>query len=130
MLGFDAPVMLRPDPTGTYKVVGQCFVEALQDGNSLLGKLPPPWRVEFRSHEGQMRPYYAHDDTGPRTLEDPRLEPLEGWEVLPTMPEGVTCESAAIFRNLSTGDIVHSDPRITPTVLEQRGVHLTSFRLV
>lgn len=44
---FFSPLMLRPNPDGTYQVVGQCLGTALGDSVSFLGPLPQPWRVEF-----------------------------------------------------------------------------------
>ncbi|KAL2678692.1 hypothetical protein Neosp_009443 [[Neocosmospora] mangrovei] len=40
LLGCDAPLALRPNESGTYEVVGQCYVSGFMNGEAILGGLP------------------------------------------------------------------------------------------
>ncbi|KAJ4180024.1 hypothetical protein NW755_012064 [Fusarium falciforme] len=40
LLGCDALLALRPNESGAYEVVGQCYVSGLMDGEAILGELP------------------------------------------------------------------------------------------
>ena len=45
MLGFDAPLVLRPDNDGRFKIIGPSYVGSLAAGEALLGSLPENYRM-------------------------------------------------------------------------------------
>lgn len=71
-------------------------------------------------------------ETGEETIEDPRLESLEGsnWERVDHEPTLDDPEVFDYFRNKETGEVINSDPRLLPEALKARGVYLTTFCLV
>lgn len=55
LLGFDAPVILRPGVSDHYASVGETYVHGLMSGEAILGPLPPVWRAQaHRSQRGLM----------------------------------------------------------------------------
>ncbi len=114
-------------------MVGEAFIDKLTDAAGFLGPLPPQWRVRYETttkSQGYYRCKYWNEETGQRTLLDPRLGELDGWDVLDHVPKGQTGHLVALFRNKSTGDIMNSDPRMLGDELEKRGVLLQYFALV
>lgn len=124
-------MVFRPEGE-TYKVLGECFVTTLRDAAALLGPLPEPWRVECKNYtnSGTHRFYYVNTANDVHTFEDPRLEPLNGWESLGTVLPGENGRLSASFRNVTTGEIMNSDPRLLPQELKRLGVDLKTFMLI
>ncbi|KAJ3566576.1 hypothetical protein NPX13_g7083 [Xylaria arbuscula] len=129
--GCASPMVLRKQSSGTFKVIGECFVYDLRDASSLLGPLPSPWTVNIgRDQKGSDRVYFFYNpDTETSTCEDPRLGPLVDWERIqhewtPDDPE--ICD---FFRHKTTGEVMNSDPRMLPDALRARGVNIETFSL-
>lgn len=136
-LGCDAPMMLRTseEGNGLFSVVGQCLVDGLEDACALLGPLPKGWRLQVfpDTSNSSARCRFFHVETGRTVDEDPRLPDLDTdeWEIFGdvarTADDPFTFRE---FRHIPTGDVVKSDPRMTPEALERRGVSLKTFVLV
>ncbi|KAF4342400.1 heterokaryon incompatibility [Fusarium beomiforme] len=136
-LGCDFPVLLRPCEDHTWKFLSDCYVWDLEASQGLLGPLPPHWKAQLfydpvNEHRSHTR--YHNNETGELTAEDPRLEPLEGWqrislEDLERELTGDDPEVCDFFRNTKDGRIVDSDPRLEPEALRRRGVNLETFVL-
>ncbi|KAF2966662.1 hypothetical protein GQX73_g6923 [Xylaria multiplex] len=132
-LGYESAVVLRKQNDGNYKFVGPCYLHGASDGNTLLGPLPTPWRVQrFPNSNGHyLVCRFYNPDTGVLCDEDPRLEPLgEDWERLEL--RDWTADDPEIFqefRHKPTGKIIKSDPRLSPEALRKRGVALETFSL-
>jgi hypothetical protein len=72
--GSNLPVLLRPvEDQDQFRLVGQCFMHEVANGEALLGPLPKGWRVVDRPHKGRA---YVNDGTQTVTVEDPRLAGL------------------------------------------------------
>ncbi|KLU92599.1 hypothetical protein MAPG_11544 [Magnaporthiopsis poae ATCC 64411] len=140
LLGCSSPMLLRPGPSpGEYLVVGECHSVNLQDATALLGPLPPPGRVEvvFDGRGGDITVQFLDPETGSRTNEDPRLPPLPPpWVAVDNVAATGTLERSLDdpyifrrFRNRETGEVVNSDPRMSPDALRARGLALEYFTL-
>ncbi|KAF5687273.1 oleate-activated transcription factor 1 [Fusarium circinatum] len=137
VLGCDFPALLRPCENNTWKFLSDCYVWDLEATQGLLGPLPSPWQAQlFYDPVAEHRSYtrYHNPETGELTAEDPRLEPLVGWqrvslEELGRDPTGDDPEVYDFFRNIEDGRIVDSDPRLEPEALKSRGVNLETFTL-
>ncbi|KAF5568270.1 heterokaryon incompatibility protein [Fusarium napiforme] len=137
VLGCDFPVILRPCEDNTWKFLSDCYVWDLEATQGLLGPLPAPWQAQlFYDPVAEQRSYsrYHNPETGEFTAEDPRLEPLVGWqrvsvEELGRDLTGDDPEVYDFFRNTEDGRIVDSDPRLEPEALKSRGVKLETFIL-
>jgi hypothetical protein len=139
LLGCDSPMVLRKQPDGLFKIIGECFVYGLNDANALLGPLPKPWSVtincDFCGHlltrEGGKRTFrFFNPDTEEHTYEDPRLPPLEDWSRINHTSEPAVPEIHEFFQHKETGQIMDPDPRLLPEALTARGVQLETFSLV
>ncbi|KAH6984253.1 heterokaryon incompatibility protein-domain-containing protein [Ilyonectria sp. MPI-CAGE-AT-0026] len=132
-LGCESPIALRPQGGGSYKVMGECYIHGLGDGAALLGPLPKPWIVQvFDDIHGLANNFcFFNKDTGEKTQEDPRLQPLsEEWvriHIERTFDDPVFFDS---FKHKVTGEVIKSDPRLRPEALKTRGVDLREFSLV
>ncbi|EWZ42976.1 hypothetical protein FOZG_07732 [Fusarium oxysporum Fo47] len=137
VLGCDFPVLLRPSEDNTWKFLSDCYVWDLEATQGLLGPLPSLWQAQlFYDPVTEHRSYtrYHNPETGELTVEDPRLEPLVGWqrvsvEELGRDLTGDDPEVYDFFRNMEDGRIVNSDPRLEPEALKSRGVNLETFVL-
>ncbi|KAF4437259.1 heterokaryon incompatibility [Fusarium acutatum] len=137
VLGCDFPVLLRPCEDNTWKFLSDCYVWDLEATQGLLGSLPPPWQAQlFYDPVSEHRSYtrYRNPETGRLTAEDPRLEPLVGWQrvSLEELGRDLTGDDPEVydfFRNTEDGRIVDSDPRLKPEALKSRGVNLETFVL-
>ncbi|KAF5622962.1 heterokaryon incompatibility protein [Fusarium sp. NRRL 52700] len=137
VLGCDFPVLLRPCENNTWKFLSDCYVWDLEATQGLLGPLPAPWQAQlFYDPVTEHRSYtrYHNPETGELTPEDPRLEPLVGWQRVPLEELGRDLtgddpEVYDLFRNMEDGRIVDSDPRLEPEALKRRGVNLETFTL-
>lgn len=125
-------MLLRPLPNGLFTVVGECFVYGLNDGIALLGPFPEHWRVQIlNDFTGQFGTYrFFNAQTGALSDEDPRLGPLRGWERMSVVRTGDDPATFQCFRNNITGEVIKSDPRVSPEGLAARGVGVTTFSLV
>ncbi|KAK2676518.1 Heterokaryon incompatibility [Fusarium oxysporum f. sp. vasinfectum] len=118
VLGCDFPVLLRPSEDNTWKFLSDCYVWDLEATQGLLGPLPSLWQAQlFYDPVTEHRSYtrYHNPETGELTAEDPRLEPLVGWqrvsvEELGRDLTGDDPEVYDFFRNMEDGRIVNSDP--------------------
>lgn len=112
LLGFDAPVILRPKAGSRYGIVGEAYVHGLMSGEAILGSLPSGWRAQAdRSQQGLMVQTFRHG-TDDAVFEDPRLGLLSAEN--------------------DSGDVVTHldyDPRLLPEALEIRGVEIQTFQL-
>jgi hypothetical protein len=131
-LGSDSPMILRPDVSGKFKVIGICYVHGLSDSSCLLGPLPKPWRVDVGWDSSALPVYnFVNSSTNERTIEDPRLGPLPAeWKRLQS--ERVRDDPVAFqkFKNINTDEVMDSDPRLLPEALEPRGIPLITFPLL
>jgi len=115
-----------------FEIIGECYVDGLENMSSLLGSLPDGWNFLFdkmKSGYGAIHTYLHKDGT--KNKWHPSLEPLpQEWmpferERRPEDPSTFTC-----FRNVKTGEEVNSDPRLTPARLRARGIDIRSFVFV
>ncbi|KAM0215037.1 hypothetical protein ACHAQD_008544 [Fusarium lateritium] len=131
LLGTYAPMVLRPTSSGTFQVVGECYVYGLSDAVSFLGPLPRPWKAIIKG-DALGRPYQLFTDmtNGQKTMDDPRLPLPLNWErtTYERLPEDPALFQK--FRNVETGEVINYDPRLTPEALEARGVKLQAFKLI
>ncbi|KAK3387780.1 heterokaryon incompatibility protein-domain-containing protein [Podospora didyma] len=134
LLGCSHPMLLRPQLDNKYLVVGSCFIYGLHDAIGLLGPLPSPWRAQvFKDSIGLRSVHrFFNPDTNTLSDEDPRLEPLdESWErVADVQRTGNDPYLFQRFKNKLTGEVINSDPRLTPEALKARGVDLKEFSLI
>lgn len=79
ILGTYAPMVLRHTSTGSWQVVGECYVHGLSDTVGILGPIPHPWKTITKGDSlGRPTLRFVNCDTGEETLEDARLGPLPG----------------------------------------------------
>lgn len=128
-------MLLRMRLNGCYEVIGECYIQGLMDGESLLGPLPEPWKMRIvPGSEGLWTTGYFNPSTGSVSHEDPRLAALgcvpDEWEAIQSerMPDDPKYFQK--FRNKSTGETINSDPRLLPDSLKARGIPLEVLRLV
>lgn len=125
-------MVLRPVADGKYQIVGECLVYGLHDAISLLGPLPDGWNIQvhFISTTLGSKYYYYDEATDELTEEDPRLEPLVEWERVHSDRTGDDPETFQRFKDLTTGEVINYDPRMSPEALRKRGVPLEMFSLI
>lgn len=107
----------------------------MNDAIKLLGPLPAPWRVICNSlttsySDERHHWRFFNPETGYFTAEDPRLEPLIGWDRISKDLDGDDPIDYDHFKNTETGEIINYDPRLEPEALQARGVNLKTFCLV
>ena len=130
ILGCDSPLLLRPLPNGNYRVIGECYIHGLMNGEALLGPLPNGWKpVRILEEELGYVDGFHNMDTGEHSFVDPRLGSLPpGWSLEdPQRRAGWS----NWFVNYETGDEMDwpQDPRMTAEALEAQGVSLQDFIL-
>lgn len=77
VLGCDSPIVLRPTAGAQYVVVGECYVDELQDATALLGPLPAYRRVQIHKDSfRRLNTDYQHTETGQIHQIDPRLSDM------------------------------------------------------
>lgn len=107
-------------------------MHGLSDAVGILGPLPDHWGTIIKGDAlGRPTQRFVHLGDNEETLNDPRLEPLpSNWER--ATYERFADDPAIFerFKNLETGELVNYDPRLSPEVLEARGVELQSFKLI
>ena len=122
ILGCQTPLVLRSDGLGCRKIIGQCYVHGIMEGEALLGPLPSGWRraVAFSKQYGGSWPVFVHNETGQLMTEDPRLGDL---------PPGWTRETWGndpyvryVREDGVKPEFPDKDPRMTYEALEARGV--------
>jgi hypothetical protein len=136
--GCNSPVVLHPLNDGNFRLVGESFVYGLNDGQTLLGPLQYPWRVQILDHPDQdfrIEHRYYNKETRKTTISDPRLEDHPEWERIPLGELGRTLTGddpiiLEFFKNKITGEIMDSDPRLLPEALQARGVELQWFTII
>jgi len=71
-------MVLRPDESGSYIVVGECFVHGLSKGEALLGPLPKNVRVVsvLDKSLGSVQAFVG-ETTNDVSFLDPRIEALD-----------------------------------------------------
>ena len=120
LLGCSAPLILRPTATSKssqcqYKVLGECHVHGLQDGEAFLGPLPNKWqRIRLRDRDC-YRLANVDKETGKIQYEDPRLEDGD-WDM--AQRETIRLHDGTITLE------------ITPEFLKRRGINVQSFDLI
>jgi hypothetical protein len=133
ILGCSLPLILRPNSSGQYWVVGSCYVHGLMNGEALLGPLPTHYesirRVE--STRGASFAAFVNHQTGQTQVQDPRLGPLpENWRLRFHKEENFW----HWFYNIKTREgqeyPTALDPRLTYQALRERGVDLIDIELV
>lgn len=122
ILGCQTPLVLRSDGRGNRKIVGQCYVHGIMEGEALLGPLPNGWRKanEYSRQYGGNWPVIVHNETGQLMTEDPRLGNLPpGWT-------RETWDDDPYVRYVREDGVKPTfpdkDPRMTYEALEARGV--------
>ncbi|KAH6671499.1 heterokaryon incompatibility protein-domain-containing protein [Plectosphaerella plurivora] len=131
LLGCKASIMLRPQPDGTFTVVGECFIHGLDDSTGIVGQMPPGWTVHIdKDDAGNAEHRYINAEEGLSTVEDPRLGALPAeWSRHRKIRRPGAPALAADFRNVVTGEEMNSDPRLLPKNLLRRGIELETLRL-
>jgi hypothetical protein len=132
-LGSKTPLLLRPVPhqKDSYRLVGECYVAGLMDGEALLGSLPGLWK--FGKVNKNRNRVYMHEGAN-STLMDPRLGLLpEGWQIrysggTETDKEGNLNDFE--FENKESGLVTWADPRLTKDALVERGLDMKELILV
>lgn len=118
--------------SGEFLVVGHSLVHGLTDAVPILGPLPSGWEVILLPDEtGKLVQHYKSGKGGSYTDEDPRLGRIPpNWERVAKHRNPDDPEIFDRFRNMDTGELINSDPRLFPDALRARGVNLESFRLI
>lgn len=99
------------------------------DAEALLGPVPKPWIIQSFITNGFPEPKYFNTAKEIYT-EDPRLGNLSAdWERLPDIDIPDDRLRCAFFKNVKTGQIINSDPRLFPEALSKRGIHIKNLHL-
>jgi hypothetical protein len=108
ILGSTAPLLLRPSSGGQYKLVGECYIHGLMQGQGLLGPIPSSWERKTYIVDGVNIHMMVHG--GKRYCDgNPRKR---------------------LFENCETGVRTFFDLRLTSEALVARGVDIMDFILV
>jgi hypothetical protein len=132
-LGSKTPLLLRPVPhqKDTYRLVGECYVAGLMNGEALLGSLPDLWK--FGQVNKNRNRIYMHEGAN-STLMDPRLGLLpDGWHIRYSGGTETNREENLNdfeFENKESGVVTWADPRLTKDALIERGSDMREFILV
>jgi hypothetical protein len=135
MSGYDYPTLLRPahpaDQSTCYHYLGPLYVHGLMEGQALLGPLPPAWELIINNDNFPHSFSFLNHGAEEITIDDPRLDALpQEWDEIEEDNEARLIPHVQHYRNKITGEIINSDPRLSPESLEARGVHLETFTLV
>lgn len=76
VLGCDAPMILRETRSGTYLVVGSCYMQIVYEGEALLGPLSGHVRRVLAQENSTFLYRWEDSRSGVLFREDPRLESL------------------------------------------------------
>jgi hypothetical protein len=103
----------------------------MMQGEALLGPLPAYHRLGIMSDLQRGFEVFCFNIKTDRLTKDPRLEPWSAsWEPLETIRDATDPMFFKKWRNIETGEVINSDPRLTVEALRARGVDLTEFKLV
>jgi len=130
-VGCWAPIILRPQASGRFKVIGAAYVHGLMDGEALVGPLPKGWNV-FQEIVGNSRvPGFVQMESGERRMDDLRSEGLEDrWRRIEAERELDDGLFIVRYRDEVTGEVINFDPRLDREKLRERGVNIETFGLV
>ena len=129
LLACRSPLVLRPCGDGSYKVVGECYIDGLMQRTAVLGPLPSKWQRFSRYFDEYSRDYdaFLNHQTGEFQIEDPRFGPLPaGWYI----SDHERKNAYNVYANDKTGKRSWRDPRMSPEALTARGVEMREFQLV
>ena len=83
LLGFNAPMVIRAVPDGSYKIIGESYMSGLGNNEAFLGPLPSASKEVLHYDVESGRYYWAflHTESGKIQVEDPRwsTELPSGW---------------------------------------------------
>lgn len=130
ILGCGSPLILRSNNSLNYEVVGECYIDGIMAGETLLGELPRNWMLVSKYFPKHRNYFHVLVDSATRKTQaqDPRLGPLPaGWRIknheeydaFNWYVNDITGEDAGVW-----------DPRLEPDALRARGVEVQEFRLV
>lgn len=125
-------MILRPLADSRHIVVGECYIDELNDASALIGTLAPPWQAQVWTQMSSKRGFYRFLNTATGKLhnEDPRLPALSPeWEIHSGDKSGKYQADLQSYRR-RTGETVLGDPRLSPEALLERKVPLQQFILV
>ena len=128
LLGCQSPMLLRPEDTSTFSVIGECYIHGLMDGEAFLGPLPRNWKRVLRFDRDSQSLWDTFVDRGAGLLqiEDPRLGPLSSeWRIVGHPLEHLYCK----YQEEATGAASMFDPRMLPDSLRNLGADLREIRL-
>lgn len=89
VLGCDAPMILRATQNGKLLVVGSCFMQKVNDGESLLGPLPD--HTKLRESQEVFMPVWKDSRTGLLSYVDPRLKSFDIFFDVPEIRVSFKC---------------------------------------
>lgn len=121
-------MLLRPEDTSTFSVVGECYIHGLMDGEAFLGPLPRNWKRVMRTDRDSQSLWETSvdRDAGLLQIEDPRLGPLpSGWRIIGHSLEHLYCK----YQEEATGTASMFDPRMLPDDLRDSGADLPEIKL-
>jgi hypothetical protein len=75
--GCWSPMVLRSSIDGRYKVVGECYFDAMAHGNVFLGPLPEHYKIipKFSKAAMAWHDFYHNAISGTAQISDPRFDP-------------------------------------------------------
>ena len=116
LLGCRNPLVLRPVSGLQYKVVGECYVHGLMNGEAFLGSFPDNYRPINYYDQGANNWYRAFLDkqTGNTQYNDPRME----------------SDDQTVNKGISFAPDGTRLPEVTPEFLKRRGVNVQTFDLI
>lgn len=77
LLGCHTPMVLRRVTDDVFRVVGECYVLGISEGEALLGPLPDGTTRRFASdRKWGVHSYFVNTSTGKQQIMDPRLQKL------------------------------------------------------
>ncbi|KAI6081210.1 hypothetical protein F4821DRAFT_33309 [Hypoxylon rubiginosum] len=124
VMGCYAPLILRPTSNSSYRVVGSCFLQGFMEGEALLGRLPPGWRIQYDG-DAKRGMWFVNETTGTETREDPRLGAVPvGWN------QGEFSEGQLWRAQRGISNNTTFDPRLEAVALRERGVDVQNLILI
>jgi hypothetical protein len=127
-------VLRSIEGSNEFRVIGECYVYALDDCVTLIGPPPSNVRVQMKKKSSgySAMQTYLDLDTGVASSEDPRLQPLDAsgaWERVAHEWNADDPSFLEHYKNKWTGEVLNSDPRLLPSDLGGRGLPLRTFDL-
>ncbi|KAI0470438.1 heterokaryon incompatibility protein-domain-containing protein [Xylariaceae sp. FL0804] len=136
VLGCSTPMVLRPVlvERDKYEIIGECYVHGLMEGEALLGPVRRPWKLVGERRSGSVHAYtpaFVNVETGEHSMVDPRMGPLpDEWQPCEWKRTREDPRVFYKFKNKKTGEILNSDPRLSPGKLKESGVIVEDLILV